>query len=211
MAIQVGGSTVINNSLQLQNIASLDSTTSATIGAAAGGGFEFIGETTITSDTSYIDYTFPSGYKGFKFILNQMCHSDPNANTYRECRVRLTNSSGTLITDSTQYLNANANRSGMNLSYWWGAGGSNGGYYMGEPSSPRTTLHLEVWNPLDSSKATWGRGWQLGLFYINFNQDYMGENYHIMKDPAQNNGIRFYPAAGQFDSTMQGYQIWGYK
>lgn len=38
MALQVSGSTVVNNSLQLQNIASLDATTTATIGAAAGGG-----------------------------------------------------------------------------------------------------------------------------------------------------------------------------
>ena len=37
MAIQISGTTVVNNSRQLQNIASLDSTTAATIGAAAGG------------------------------------------------------------------------------------------------------------------------------------------------------------------------------
>ena len=211
MAIQVSGTSVISDARQLQNIASLDSTTSATIGAAAGGGFEFIGETAITTDTSYIDYTFPTGYKGFKFILNQMCHSDPNANTYRECRIRLTNSSGTLDTNSTEYLNANSSRTSMNLSYWWGAGGSNGGYYMGEPSTPKSTLHLEVWNPLDTDKVTWARGWQVGHFYINFNQDYMGENYHARLSAHKNNGIRFYPAAGQFDSTMQGYQVWGYK
>lgn len=38
MAIQISGTTVINNSRELQNIASLDATTTATIGAAAGGG-----------------------------------------------------------------------------------------------------------------------------------------------------------------------------
>ncbi|MDB4830781.1 hypothetical protein OAH41_06530 [Paracoccaceae bacterium] len=37
MAIQISGTTVINNSRQLQNIASLDSTTISTISAAAGG------------------------------------------------------------------------------------------------------------------------------------------------------------------------------
>tara|TARA_R110000737_G_scaffold4874_1_gene15810 strand:- start:1617 stop:2411 length:795 start_codon:yes stop_codon:yes gene_type:complete len=39
MAIQVSGTSVINNSRQLQNIASLDATTAATVAAAAGGGF----------------------------------------------------------------------------------------------------------------------------------------------------------------------------
>ena len=37
MALQINGTTVVNNSRQLQNIASLDSTSAATIGAAAGG------------------------------------------------------------------------------------------------------------------------------------------------------------------------------
>jgi len=37
MAIQISGTTVVNDSRQLQNIASLDSTTTATISAAAGG------------------------------------------------------------------------------------------------------------------------------------------------------------------------------
>ena len=36
MAIQVGGTTVVNDSRQLQNIASLDATTEATISAVAG-------------------------------------------------------------------------------------------------------------------------------------------------------------------------------
>lgn len=38
MAIQVGGTAVIDDSRQLQNIASLDSTTTSTIQAVAGGG-----------------------------------------------------------------------------------------------------------------------------------------------------------------------------
>jgi hypothetical protein len=37
MALQVSGTTVVNNSRQLQNIASLDNTTTNTIAAAAGG------------------------------------------------------------------------------------------------------------------------------------------------------------------------------
>ena len=43
MAIQISGTTVINNSRQLQNIASLDSTTTSTIAAAAGGGVTHLG------------------------------------------------------------------------------------------------------------------------------------------------------------------------
>jgi hypothetical protein len=54
MAIQIGGTTVINNSRQLQNIATLDSTTAATIGAAAGGGHGAVFEETFsTTETNW--------------------------------------------------------------------------------------------------------------------------------------------------------------
>lgn len=42
MAIQISGTTVVNNSRELQNIASLDSTTTATIQAASGGPSDFV-------------------------------------------------------------------------------------------------------------------------------------------------------------------------
>ena len=42
MALQINGTTVVNNSRQLQNIASVDATTAATIAANAGGGYEII-------------------------------------------------------------------------------------------------------------------------------------------------------------------------
>ena len=51
MAIQVGGTTVVNDSRQLQNIASLDATTTATIGAAAGGDPTWRTHTTISDST----------------------------------------------------------------------------------------------------------------------------------------------------------------
>jgi len=49
MAININGTTVINNSRQLQNIASLDSTTTTTIAAAAGGGAPWHGDTPSTT------------------------------------------------------------------------------------------------------------------------------------------------------------------
>ena len=57
MAIQISGTTVVNNSRQLQNIASLDSTTTATIASAAGGGSPVISwgspQQTFTSSGSW--------------------------------------------------------------------------------------------------------------------------------------------------------------
>jgi hypothetical protein len=49
MAIQISGTTVVNDSRQLQNIASLDSATAAVIGAAAGGGHGAVFEELFTT------------------------------------------------------------------------------------------------------------------------------------------------------------------
>jgi hypothetical protein len=61
MALQVGGTTVINDSRQLQSIASLDSTTAATIGSSVGGG-GWSRRTTgnFVNNTEILDITFPT-------------------------------------------------------------------------------------------------------------------------------------------------------
>ena len=63
MAIQISGTTVVNNSRQLQNIASVDATTAATIAANAGGG----GATSVHygQSTSNIPFGFISSHTRF--------------------------------------------------------------------------------------------------------------------------------------------------
>ena len=60
MAIQVGGTTVINNSRQLQNIASLDATTITTIGNAGVGGIS----TSTSSASPAFSYTGANYFSG---------------------------------------------------------------------------------------------------------------------------------------------------
>jgi len=97
MAIQVGGSTVINNSLQLQNIASLDSTTTATIGAAAGGATQLITDYTSLSGGSTYSFSLTGGYHAYFLHLHDLRHV---STSICQVRARLTNSSGTAITDN---------------------------------------------------------------------------------------------------------------
>lgn len=64
MAIQIGGTTVVNDSRQLQNIASLDSTTTTTLQGAGLGGIGFTSGTNLYYDndfTSADQYVFPTG------------------------------------------------------------------------------------------------------------------------------------------------------
>lgn len=72
MAIQVSGTTVINDSRQLQNIASLDATTTATIGAAAGGSAVLSSWDPTSPDTTFSSsgtWTKPSGYSDSTVVV----------------------------------------------------------------------------------------------------------------------------------------------
>lgn len=101
MAIQVGGTSVITDGYQLANITSLDSTTTSTIGAAAGGGFwTKISETNVTSSVSQVEISLPTGYDVFKLVIK-----DPFFNratgTYVKGQAYVSTDNGS--TYSTQY------------------------------------------------------------------------------------------------------------
>ena len=113
MAIQISGTTVVNNSRQLQNIASLDSTTTSTIAAAAGGGTKIITEQ-MTFDTSG---TFTAPYTGdYRFILMGGGGGGWSSNTGGSITLRGGGGGGVVIFDTS--LSANAS-----FSFTVGAGG----------------------------------------------------------------------------------------
>jgi len=72
MAIQVSGSPVISNTLQLQNIASLDATTTATIGAAAGGSVDWINLSNTDSVTFTASGSYDTGTRDASTVLSGM-------------------------------------------------------------------------------------------------------------------------------------------
>lgn len=114
MAIQISGTTVINNSRQLQNIASLDSTTTSTIAAAAGGGTKIITEQ-MTFDTSG---TFTAPYTGdYRFILVGGGGGGWSSNTGGSLGLRGAGGGGVVVFDTS--LSANAS-----FSFTIGAGGN---------------------------------------------------------------------------------------
>lgn len=80
MAIQISGTTVINNSRRLQNIGSLDATTAAVI-AAAGGGVDYSSPTyaSRTSGTNNVMFTAGSG-GAFGFWWLYFNHNAGNGN-----------------------------------------------------------------------------------------------------------------------------------
>ena len=79
MAIQISGTTVINNSRQLQNIASVDATTAAVIAANAGGGVDYSSPTYAHSYSNTVLFTAGSG-GAFGFWWMYFNHNAGNGN-----------------------------------------------------------------------------------------------------------------------------------
>lgn len=90
MAIQVGGTTVIDNSRELQNIASLDATTEATISAVAGASttygavgtyvFGYISSSTATENSTYSGSSIEPG--GIITLSSSLSDDQVNASPY---------------------------------------------------------------------------------------------------------------------------------
>ena len=101
MAIKVNGTTVINDSRQLQNVASVDATTVAALGAAGVGGGYWTNLTEVTlgaSSVSAIDVTLPTGYDVLKLTARfPVCVGSTN----RKLEMQMLDSSN--ATDSFSY------------------------------------------------------------------------------------------------------------
>lgn len=114
MAIQTSGTTRISNSGELQNIASLDSTTTSTIAAAAGGGTKIITEQKTFASSG----TFTAPYTGdYRFILMGGGGGGWSSNTGGSITLRGAGGGGVCIFDTS--LSANAS-----FSFTIGAGGN---------------------------------------------------------------------------------------
>ena len=77
MAIQISGTTVVNDSRQLQNIASLDATTTTTIAAAASSGPPMPADDYLMFQPEYVQYLANnSSNKISKNTLNEVTHKN---------------------------------------------------------------------------------------------------------------------------------------
>jgi len=207
MAIQVNGTTVINDSRALQNIASLDATTTATISAAGGGGgLELLQNTAITSDTSYIDYNFPSGYSEFFFVFDQFRSTFSAAYNYPRMQIRLKDGSGNLITGYEYYrgtmqsLNDNLDNK---IDYCM---------RLGTQNSPNRaqSAYMRINVPKRSDVRTQITSYATGNWMDGTAEERDQSNFVAVPLYAEaNNGIRFFNYSGSFDSTSNRYLIFG--
>ena len=137
MAIKVNGTTVVNDSRALTNIASLDSTTAAAITAAGVGGGEVVSLTSngALSNTTYIEVSFTGDY--LMYIV-QFVNMRTNSTGFS---AGYTNSSGNLITSSNYYISSENAQT---------AYGSESMYFCGENSRPIDGFHF-IHDPYSTS------------------------------------------------------------
>lgn len=171
------------------------------------GSLEFLTETSITSTASYIQYTFPSGYRGFQFTLNSWTNDRSNGDT-EEIRYRLTDGSNALIT-AGEYATSTWNELTPGQNDYWVGPRISGNV---TPSYGKI-IFLEVMYPLQTDKntsfITYGSGYESrdGGAYRSSRTQFGG-----MKVPEANNAIRFYCGYGvSIDATSQSYSVWGIK
>lgn len=118
MAIQVNGTTVIDNSRQLTNIASVDSTTVAALGAAGVGG----GEISFVAATSTLSGSFTKPADAYSITNNLITNfndtfSGRPADKYRVINTAV--STGDTIVDLT-YTVQNPNTFSLRSGGYWG-------------------------------------------------------------------------------------------
>ena len=193
MAIQVNGTTVIDNSRNLTNIASVDATTVTALGnAGVGGGTAKLVSGNL-SGSSYVQYNFSSSYTNFIIAWSGAVGYSTPAVGGSTVRFRLTDSSNTIIT-GYEY---NIDYSSMEGMYTYD-------YYGGNCSGVAWVI-----NPLNSGSKTCVFIQSAGSGSVGATYSSTQNNRYIMENTEVNNGIILYNDVTNF--TSGNYQVYGVK
>ena len=208
MAIKVNGTTVIDDSRALNNIASLDATTVAAIGAAGvGGGLAYLGHTNITSNVAYFEYTFATGYDIFLIRLENLM------STYT-----------TIDLVSARFTGSGSSLSSTDYTYFkdFGTSIQNRGS-IDEAMSAGTSLGnigpsylMTITSPLAANQFTLFELSGGGGISNNSNDSALDNVQDCVSAGATrtqevNSRIRFFASNGNISSKTLGYSVWGIK
>jgi hypothetical protein len=202
MAIKVNGTTVINDSRALSNIASVDATTAAAIGnAGVGGASTLISDSVSVGTGATFSVSFSGSYRAYRLILNGI-----NSNTnFQILRWRFTDASGTPITTSqtypVQYTNKVTNTyikyDYMGIDEYYHQYGNDSAY-----------IDMYIYNPNSTTEVTHARG-SYWFTMDSYNQGNFTAQVGIHQyGVGANNSIYFYhQQGGNFSGGT--YSLWG--
>jgi hypothetical protein len=210
-SLSVGSSEVISSSRQLKNIASVDATTVAALGAAGvGGATSVITDRTYFSGVSAVTLSLDSAYDVICIDLYDVKHSNTSMDLY--FNMRLGDGSSTTITGSEylylreqdQVSSSVLEKSSQLISSIRNAPASTGGYLQGQ---------VFMYNANKSSVIT-----QVDSNIMALKNDLpyaMTKNQAVMRYSEVNANASFYFATSEWGSatgTMLGYyKVWGIK
>jgi len=203
MAIKVNGTTVINDSRQLQNVASLDATTVAAIGAAGvGGASTLISDNVSVGTGATFTISFSGSYRAYRLVLN---HIKP-ANNYKTLYWRFTNGSGTAITSQAYVFHYQVVSAAGVTSFTTQMGIQE--RYYDSSTNDGVYMDMTIWNTNESNKATWLEG-----VSVSTQDNYRMSHIQGLISPhtygfSTNNSIYFYNnEGGNFANGT--YSLWG--
>ena len=194
----------------LNGVTSVDATTAASITAAGIGGANrvLLQTTNITTNLSYIDYTFPAGYDRFEFEFFNMRTAGTNG---RNLVLQFANSGGSLITaTNTSYVRRNPADGSLDLTKtsWETA-------YCFLASSPTGTSWVTTIDfPTRTDANTRGEFWFIATgIYSGSSSTTSQSSYQFMNQVIENNPwVRMFMEYGdQISSNSGSIKIWGYK
>jgi len=199
MAIQVNGTTVIDNSRNLTNITSVDSTTATAIGnAGVGGGLTLLRTTTFSGSYSSIDITLDSGYK-----FHRLVYSMPVPSTgWNGVQLRFFDPTSTIISGGEYDWTGWNNQSDSN--------GAGTGYALASYTYHRNLSGdfiygtMDIYNARESNRQT---TWNISN--AERSSGYGGSStvkavFHgAMRNTEVNTKVRFFPSA-DYLSTQSG-------
>ena len=211
MAIKVNGTTVINDSRQLQNVASVDATTVAAIGAAGVGG-----ETTLLVDNasvgtgSQFEVSFTTGHRYYIVTGSKIKQSTTSNFLYG----RYKDYGNNPITTTDSIRNFFVGRSNGGSAY---NRENEVRFFTGDPmnaSSNQLDFIVKFYNPYSTTERSWGehsiivdRLADTHPREINAGIHSLGMNYNS-GNTVRTNAFFFYWSAGS-NFTDGRYSVWG--
>lgn len=198
MAIQVNGTQVIGNSRELTNIASVDATTAAAIGAAGVGGAStrLVNNASVGTGTQF-EVSFTGGYQYYQIMIGGMTSTN-----YADLQARLTNSSGTAITAYEYYFAYNSPASNGIFGYPR-IDFIPRNFYRPPASNNTASFILTVSNPYSSTAGTF---YQFGAAQYNSQEYSVGYGAGHLYTPQVNNSMIFYSS---YAFASGKYSVWG--
>ena len=199
MAIKVNGTTVINDSRALTNIASVDATTATAIGAAGVGGAMSLISTTTFSSTTLVTLTLPTGYNFLRVEFFDVLGGGSSTSNISYVKLMLSNASGTLLS-GYEYYASDWNGQASNVT------SLTNNLQIRCANNAKARFHIDITSANDVNVKTTGCGYGTSSISANQNNNYWGKDKtsRINRDLVMGDN-------GNFGFTSGTYNVWGIK